>query len=88
MIYRKASASDLEGLRPFGEAAHASQTNGLRTTANSGERVQIVNRLNNDKRCAFTRADLEAMPLGMLKKLDASMNLVVNTTLRPYKGAK
>lgn len=75
MVFRT-SVGVAHGLRAYKGAAPA-----------ANKRTQIVNRLAANSRCAFTRAELEAMPEDMLVKLDASMGLATVSGLRPYKGA-
>lgn len=69
------------GLRPFKGAAAPS-------TTVPAQRTQIVDRLAANSRCAFSRAELAAMSLETLTKLETSMNLAVTAGLRVYKGAK
>lgn len=88
-------------LREFGGvAALMDAVKGIKANTDR-QKAQIVNRLAVNSRCAFSKADLEAMSLDSLAKLEASITpaaqsyvgrngaaLTANATeeLRPYKG--
>lgn len=88
-------------LREFGGvAALMDAVKGIKANTDR-QKAQIVNRLAVNSRCAFSKADLEAMSLDSLAKLEASIMpatqsyvgrngaaLAANAgdELRPYKG--